>query len=366
MALDHTKDYYYSFPSHSVTDLTQASASDFITRWITHYCAPGFIFLAGTSAFLSGTRRTKGELSAFLLKRGIWLIIVEIFIINLAWRLNPAYNHITFGVLWCIGICMVLMAVVIYLPFEAILVFGLLLVFGHNTLDNISVENSNNIVKYLWSFLHEKRYVVVSDSQTISILYPIVPWIGLMALGYCIGRLFVSDFRQKVRFKYLLIIGGASIVLFFVFRVTDYYGDSQHLIDTGRGAIYNFLELLNCTKYPPSLCYILMTMGPLLILLVAIEALNVKSSVLIVFGRVPFFFYSIHIFVIHLSAILLATIGDYNWDEMGWATLPADFGFNLGSTYVAWFIIVSVLFIPCYFFNNFKRNNPDKKWLSYF
>lgn len=366
MALDHTKDYFYAFPNYSVTDLTQATVPDFLTRWITHYCAPGFIFLAGTSAFLTGTRRTKSELSVFLLKRGLWLVFIEIFIINLAWRFNPSYNHITLGVLWCIGVCMILMAAIIHIPFKGIMIFGLVLIFGHNALDFIDLNELTGFTKHLWSVLHVKQYVEVSDTQTLSVLYPIIPWVGLMALGYCFGKLFTKEFDVKTRHLAMLSIGIVSIALFFFIRLFTSYGDTLDGYTNDRGFLYFFLELLNCEKYPPSLAYLLMTMGPLILILLLFERINLQSRVFIVFGRVPFFFYIIHIFVIHGAAILVATIGDYDWSNIGWAGVPNDFGYALPGTYLAWLLIVASLYLPCYFFNKFKRNNPEKWWLSYF
>ncbi len=367
MALDHTRDYYYDFSKYGdATDLSKVPAFLFITRWVTHYCAPGFIFLAGTSAFLAGKRRTKNQLSTFLLTRGLWLIFVELFIINLAWRLNPSYGHFTFGVLWCIGLCMVLLAGIIRLPYYAILTFGLVVVFLHNLLDGVSIDGASKPVQYLWSILHQKNFFGPYNEGSISVLYPIIPWIGLMSVGYCFGKLY-TDFERKERHKWLVIIGLGSIALFFFFRLTAFYGEPKVLVQHGRGGLYDFLEVLNCTKYPPSLCYLLMTIGPLLLTLWLFEKIRLRLKPLIVFGRVPFFFYIIHIFVIHLSAFVVAHYyPESDWSTSKFGLIPGGFGFGLLGVYIAWISIVAFLYIPCYFFNRYKRNHPEKVWLSYF
>ena len=224
MALDHVRDYFHlgAF-NYDPVNMETTNPVLFFTRFITHYCAPNFIFLAGTSAFLYGVKKTKKELSKFLISRGLWLIFVEVVIMNFLWWFDISYGFVNLQVIWAIGICMVLLGLIIYLPKKLILIIGLLMVFGHNLLDGIILQGTS-FKSIIWYLLHQQNYIS-AGIRTIGITYPIVPWIGVMALGYCFGELYKSGFDVQKRKKWLLGLGIASLSMFLIFRGFNIYGD---------------------------------------------------------------------------------------------------------------------------------------------
>ncbi len=372
MALDHVRDYFhYAYFFYEPNDMAKTSAAIFFTRWITHFCAPVFLFLAGTSAFLVGERKTKKDLALFLLKRGLWLIVLETVVINFAWSFNPAYPLIRLQVIWVLGLCMIFMSAIIYLPPKIILAIGLLILFGHNLLDSIQVTG-NRLSDFLWGILHQRKRFAIGSKQ-IGTGYPFLSWLGIMALGYCAGALYKKDIDASIRKKFLLMIGGAAIILFLLFRGINRYGDMAPW-SVQRSAILSLCSFLNVTKYPPSLLYTLMTLGPALIALVILEKpLNRIGSIMIKFGRVPLFFYILHLFLIHGLAMIAVVLSGRPWTDM---VLPlnanakdapwlAGYGFSLAGTYLIWIIVVLLLYPLCKWYDQYKTDNKEKWWLSY-
>ena len=265
MALDHVRDYFHADAYlYGPLDLDKASVALFFTRWITHFCAPIFMFLAGTSAFLIGQKKTKKELSLFLLKRGLWLIFLELTLIVFGWNFDITFTNIYFIVIWALGVSMIILAGLIYLPNKLILLIGILLVAGHNLLDNIHVAG-NNLPAFGWALLHDQNFFNW-NGRNILVGYPILPWIGIMALGYCIGNLYTPGYGARKRKKTLLIIGSSAILLFVLIRLINEYGDPSHW-SLQSSVVYTFLSFIKVTKYPPSLLYALMTLGPALLFL---------------------------------------------------------------------------------------------------
>ncbi|WP_223033130.1 DUF1624 domain-containing protein [Hanstruepera marina] len=373
MALDHVRDYTntgYLFLDPTNMDTTTPSL--FFTRWITHFCAPVFVFLAGTSAFLYGSKKTsKKALSKFLFTRGLWLVFTELTIVNFAWTFDINLSLHIFQVIWAIGACMILLAGLIYLPKKALLVLGLIILFGHNLLDGITMQG-NESLSILWYFIHQQNFVVFNGGQTLMfVAYPILPWLGIMILGYCFGYFYKKDFNVAIRKKWLLILGFGSIALFIVLRYINVYGDLVPWI-VQKDSTYTFLSFMNTTKYPPSLLYTLMTLGPSMLFLYSIESVkNAITHVLVVIGRVPFFYYIIHLYVIHLVGLIGLTILGEDWREL--IMTPSRFmsgylankGFDLWVTYVVWILVVVILYPFCNMFMKYKANNKDKWWLSY-
>ena len=200
MALDHTRDYFNADAFlFDPLDLSKTTVPIFFTRWITHFCAPIFILLAGTSAFISGQRKTKKQLASFLVKRGLWLIFLELTVVNFAWFFNIHFTFFLLAVIWALGICMICLAGIIFLPRKAILWLGIILVAGHNLLDNIHFPG-NNLMDYFWSFLHEQNYFQIGNHGVL-FAYPLIPWVGVMALGYCMGELFSNNYDPVKRRK---------------------------------------------------------------------------------------------------------------------------------------------------------------------
>lgn len=364
MALDHTRDYFSNF-YHDPTDLAFTTPAMFFTRWITHYCAPVFIFLAGTSAYLSlSKKQDKKGVSFFLLKRGIWLIILELTIVRFGWLFNVDYTQTVVQVIWAIGWSMIFLAGLIHLPFSAILAIALVMIFGHNLLDGITVAGLGQDGMW-WHFIHE--FGPVSNGQyTLLVIYPIVPWIGVMAAGYCFGR--IMRYPPQQRNKLLYKIGGGAILLFVLLRAVNIYGD-PHPWAVQQTPIMTVLSFLNCTKYPPSLLYLLMTLGPAIILMPVLEKMqNGVGRFFKVFGTVPLFYYILHIYLIHFMAMLGATMLNVPLDyftetEKIFAPKPG-WGYGLPGVYLAWAIAVLLLYYPCRWFMKVKQQHK-KWWLSY-
>ncbi|MEP6947794.1 MAG: heparan-alpha-glucosaminide N-acetyltransferase domain-containing protein [Ginsengibacter sp.] len=372
MALDHVRDYFHSSAFvYSPTDLSQTTTAIFFTRWITHFCAPVFVFLAGTSAYLYGAKKNKKQLSLFLFTRGLWLVIAELFIVTLEWTFNPSYPFFNLQVIWAIGISMIFLSAIIYMNKYLIFITGILLIAAHNLLDNIHVQG-NGIASFLWALLHEKGNFTFRNFS-FSILYPVLPWIGVMAVGYVFGTLYKPFYNPKKRQRILLLSGYGAIILFIISRAGNFYGDAAHW-SMQKNGLFTLLSFLNVTKYPPSFLYILMTLGPALIFLSLSEkSLNRLTSKITIYGRVPMFYYLAHIFLIHLLAIIGAIISGYQWPDMILSTRVnaapelQGYGFNLIAVYILWIGLIFFLYPFCKWFDNYKRTNQSTKWwLSYF
>jgi uncharacterized membrane protein len=370
MALDHVRDYFHADAFlFNPLDLSNTNVPLFFTRWITHFCAPVFVFLAGTSAFLVGSRKGKAELSSFLLKRGLWLLVLEFTVINIAWFFNFEFSLIALTVIWALGIGMIALAGAIHLPFKAILVIGIVLVAGHNLLDPLKMTGTN-APAILWSLLHEFKGFQL-DPFFLFVGYPILPWTGIMLLGYCFGTLYLKDTDASYRKLILLQTGIGMIVAFVVIRLVNVYGDPSPW-SVQQSGIFTLLSFLNVTKYPPSLDYILVTLGPALVFLALSENLRGRiSQYVIALGRVPMFYYITHLYLIHIVAVVAALATGFEFSDMIFSTWVTDspnlrgYGFNLGITYLIWISIVLALFPICLWYDRYKTRNKDKWWLSY-
>ncbi len=371
MALDHVRDYFHygSFFSNP-TNLETTTPFLFFTRFITHYCAPVFIFLAGTAAFLYGSKKTRTSLFKFLFTRGLWLIFLEIIVNNFLWWFDVTYSFITLQVIWAIGFSMICLSLLIYLPKKIILGIGLLIIAFHNLLDNFTVEGSN-FSSIIWYLLHQSQFLQINETRSIIFVYPTIPWIGLMALGYCFGTFYTTNYNSEKRKKWLLKLGISAIVLFFIIRGINVYGDLSPW-SIQKNTTYTILSFFNVTKYPPSLAYILITIGPSLLFLYFIE--NIKNSItnfLVVFGRVPLFYYFLHILVIHVFAIIGIVLFGGNWQDMILTSEAfnsgslATYGYPLWVVYLVWAIVIAILYPISKKYMIYKANNKDKWWLSY-
>lgn len=365
MALDHTRDYFTNFYGDP-TDLTTATTSMFFTRWITHFCAPVFIFLAGTSAYLSlAKKQNKKEASLFLLKRGIWLIIVEFTLVRTGWFYNFDYSLVVVQVIWAIGISMIFLSVLIQLPYKLILTIGLLMIFGHNLLDGLTAT-PDSFGATVWLFLHQGGMASLWAGNTTVIIYPIIPWIGVMATGYCFGKLLQQE--KHKRNKSLYLIGGSAIVLFIILRTINIYGDPTPW-DVQDSTLKTILSFINVEKYPPSLLYLLITLSISILSMPLLEVWSGRvERFFTVFGRVPMFYYIAHIYLIHLIAIVWAffkhvPVYYFTDNNMMFAAKP-DWGFSLPVVYTVWIAVVLLLYFPCLWFMYIKLNHR-KWWLSY-
>lgn len=367
MALDHVRDYFhYSAFLYDPADPSHTTLPIFFSRWITHFCAPAFSFLAGLSAFLVGRRKSKRELSSFLLKRGLWLVIIEMTIVNFGWFFDIYFKSPGLLVIWALGISMTAIAGLIHLPRKAILVFSVAVIFGHNLLDNIHFPNNA-----LWSIFHEPGFFQLTKGVEFTILYPIIPWIAVMSLGYYFGSFYELSMEGSKRKRLFNVIGVSALILFVVIRFVNQYGDptpwqEYHNISK------DLISFLNPAKYPPSLQYLLMTLGGTFLFLANTE--NLKGRIVdffTVFGRVPFFYYILHIYLIHLVAMVFASLSGYGWQIMilpDWITeIPTlkGYGFSLWVVYVVWLGVIILLYPLCKRFDRYKQSHREKWWLSY-
>jgi uncharacterized membrane protein len=365
MALDHVRDYFHADAYlFNPTDLSKTNVLLFFTRWVTHFCAPVFVFLAGTSAFMIGIRKGKKELSAFLFKRGMWLIFLEFTVINFSWFFNVHFSFMALTVIWGLAVGMIILAAIIHLPYKMIITIGLLLVAGHNLFD--SFHPTTNV----WALLHDPR-IFPFGYFTIFTGYPILPWTGIMLLGYCFGTFYKPAIDQTWRKKILLQLGSALILLFVVIRLINIYGDPSPW-SAQPTSLFTFLSFINVTKYPPSLLYVLITLGSAFIFLGVSENFKSKlSQYVIALGRVPMFYYIVHIYVIHILALMAALLTGFHVFDMVFTTWVTDsvklkgYGFGLGLVYVVWIAIVLGLYPLCLWYDRYKMNHKEKWWLSY-
>jgi uncharacterized membrane protein len=373
MALDHTRDYFHYGAVHGLDplDLNATTVPIFLTRWVTHYCAPVFMFLAGTGAFLSTTRgRSKRELSWFLVTRGLWLVALDLTLVQWAgWSFQFTPEFLLGAVLWALGWSMVTLAALIHLPMRAIVTIAAIMILGHNALDGIKPEAFGSFA-WLWKILHAGGPVELWKGTVLWAGYPLIPWIGVMAAGYGLGSVLVREREERRRI--VLRIGLAATAAFIVLRFTNLYGDAREWAPHARPG-FGLLSFLHCTKYPPSLCYLLMTLGPALVLLSWLDRkLPRAAGIVSVFGRVPMFYYLLHIPLIHALAIAVERT---RFDATPWlfglpfgphdTPVPANAGFGLFWVYVATAVVLALLYPLCRWFAGVKRRRRDW-WVSYF
>ena len=369
MALDHSRDFFhYGHPNPA--DLTVTTPLLFFTRWITHFCAPAFVFLSGISAYIAGTRRTKKELSLFLIKRGLWLIVVELVLITFAITLNPGYNVLILQVLWAIGGSMVLLGLLVWLPLPVIGIIGAVIFFGHNIpgLEKASAVNDTLAGKLLLSG-HQRDYWQLDTDHKLNIAYALLPWTGVMIIGYVFGSLYQRSFDAVRRKKTLLYSGLGLLVLFLVFRYFNIYGDPSPW-SVQKSTALSIISFFNVSKYPCSLLYLCMTLGVSLVILSCTEKISNKfAAMLIIYGNVPFFYYLCHWYWIKLLNIVAFYAAGYNNSQVVNPNhrnrfQPDDFGYSLFWVYVVWLVVAVALYIPCRWYFNYKRTHTNW-WLSY-
>jgi uncharacterized membrane protein len=359
MALDHVR-AYFSDVRFDPLDPTQTNALLYTTRWITNLCAPTFILLAGVSAYLMGRRITKGALTRSLVTRGLWLIVLECTVVTLAWTFSVRYEMgAILQVIWAIGVSMIVLGALVRLPPLVVGAIGLAICAGHNLLDWVTPEMFGS-ASWLWKLLHVKA----GPTGPVFIYYPLIPWVGLMAVGYALGK--VYDLDSARRNQLLVAFGAGAVALFFALRFINGYGDTQPWsaqADFGR----TVMAFLNVQKYPPSLDYLLITGGLALLLLVAFERVRgVFADILQTFGRVPLFFYVLHIALAHLAAGLVALWMGFGTAVLGgfFLTIPQNWGIGLTGVYAAWLFVVATLYPACLWFADLKDRRKDW-WLYY-
>jgi uncharacterized membrane protein len=370
MALDHTRDFFHKAAwIDEPTNLATTTPILFFTRWITHLCAPIFVFLAGAGAYFQSLRKSKKQLSDFLIKRGLWLLFIEIVVINFAFSFDVHYTMIALQTIWSIGISMIVLGLMVWLPFRAILAIGFIIVFGHNALDFYE-RNLKASPGWWYDLLHHQGFYKLWGNHNLLILYPFLSWSGLMMLGYCFGKLYLQYEGDK-RKKALLWLGFGVIAFFVVLRYTNKYGDPDPW-STQKSSVFTFLSFMNVHKYPPSLLYMCATVGiGILFLAFAGNVKNRVTKFITVYGRVPFFYYVLHFLLIHLiSSICYLARGHTFAEGLKPTGLPTLFvapgeGYSLFTVYIIWICVVLSLYPVCKWFSDYKQRHREKWWLSY-
>jgi uncharacterized membrane protein len=350
MALDHTRDFFGA-GGFDPRDVTEPAL--FLTRWITHYCAPTFIFLSGLSAFLYGRGRSLAETSRFLFTRGLWLIFIEFTIVRLAWSFELGFGDTFAGVLWVIGASMVVLAALVWLPRRARVTLALAMIAGHNLFDGLEPP-ALGAAAPVWRVLHQPGAIHLADGVRFYVLYPLIPWIGVMAAGYALGP--VMQLGSDERRHALLKLGAAITIGFVLLRATNLYGDPAAWT-AQETWLATLLSFLNCEKYPPSLLFLMMTLGPALMLLGAFEhARGALARILAVFGQVPFFFYVVHIYLIHALAVATGLA------MTGAVSSRPEIGLSLACIYLVWLIAIVLLYPLCRWFAEIKARGRAWWW----
>jgi uncharacterized membrane protein len=366
MALDHTRDFLHASAYHfSPEDLTKTYGFLFFTRWITHFCAPVFVFLAGVSVRLSaGKRPGLAAVSRHLVARGLWLVFIELTVMEVAWTFNFRYQLVALQVIWVIGWTMILLAGLIWLPTRLVAVISVAMILAHNLFDRVALPG-------FWTILHRPALLKLG-SEHVFVLYPLIPWIGVLWAGYCFAPIFKLE--EERRRRILVRLGLTLTAAFFLLRWLNLYGDPQHW-SIQRTLELTVISFFRTSKYPPSLIYLLMTLGPAFLALGWMDRVRVSEhNPLRVFGRVPMFYYLCHFYLIHAVALLLSVLrygrADYFTHLPGALiglpdpAFPQDWGCNLAMVYLFWLAIVATLYFPCRWYLDVKRRS-GAWWLSY-
>ena len=364
MALDHTRDFFGK-TGFNPTDPANTTVPLFFTRWITHICAPVFFLLTGTGAYLSLRRKSKHELSQFLFTRGLWLIFLELVLFRcFGFQFNFDYHMTLLNVLWALAWSMIVLSALVYLPASLVTTFGVVMIASHNLLDSFRSSNP------LWSILHSPNFILAGPQHFVFVAYPLIPWVGVTAAGYGLGQIY--SWASGRRRTFLLRVGVGLTTAFVVLRGLNYYGDPVRWT-TQKAAAFTVLSFLNTNKYPPSLLFLLMTLGPTMLFLWAVDGGTPRFlRPALVFGKVPMFYFLLHMPLIHLLAVIVcyARYGQVHWmfesPNLGKfpITPPPGWGFSLPVVYLLWAFVVIALYPACRWFAALKQRRSDP-WLSY-
>lgn len=360
MALDHIRDYV-SRDHFQPEDLSRGSAALFATRWFTHFCAPAFFLLAGTGIGLSRGMNDRAALSRFLATRGLWLLVLDLVITPVLWQFGPPPIPALALTLWALGWSMIVMALVIHVDTRIVLFTALVLIAGHNLFDGLKVTTPG--LSQLWSFLHARGFLVPG---ALIVVYPLIPWVAVMALGYVLAALYRGDAAR--RRSILLWAGSGAVLLFVVLRLMNGYGNPTQWA-WQRSPALTVASFLNVTKQAPSLMFLAMTLGPIFVLLALTErARGPVAEWLAVYGRVPLVYYVLHIAVSHLVALPLPFIQGGEWMRLGILTdiesFPDWYGLGLPGVYLYWGLVVALCYYPCRWWARLKATRTDW-WLRY-
>ena len=366
MTLDHSRDFFH-YPGHPPLNLQTTTVVLFFTRWITHFCAPTFVFLSGVSAYLAGQKRTKKELSVFLIKRGLWLMLSDLLIISLLFTFDLQYHLLVLEVLWATGFGMIILGLLIWTPIPLILALALIIIGGHNLFDYYQLPHNSvpgNLITIFFTALG--AFIPLNATRTIVFLYAVIPWTGAILLGYVFGSLYKTNYDAKKRQSTLLLSGVSFIALFLILRIINHYGDpSPWRIQPNVG--YSILSFINTTKQSPSLLFFAMTMGPVMLLLSYAEKVSTKIiAVCGLYGNVPYFYFIIHFCLLRLINIMLILIEGLPIKSTEGALVwqSPNFGHSLWIVYLIWIVVVLSMYYPCKLYGQYKQTH-SQWWLSF-
>ncbi len=372
MALDHVRDLLH-MPAltQNPTDLATTTPAIFMTRWITYLCAPTFVFLSGTSAYLSLRKRNttgdnEGTARRFLLKRGVVLILLELTVVNFAFWFDIHFQSLLIQVIYAIGGGLIILSILAKFPAKWVGITGLVIVFGHNVLQLVPAF-TNPAAKLGWALLFRTDFFPVSPTFAFVVAYPLIPWLGILLIGFACGQLMERPVEQRK--SIILRAGLGALISFVLLRFLNIYGDPAPWIAWKTG-LFTFLSFINVTKYPPSLLYALVTLGLMLVFLSAIDGKdNAFTRWMTVYGKVPMFYYIIHWYLVHLSMIAMALLQGYSFADLPAGPLnfgrPASAGISLCLVYVVWFGLVILLYPLCKWYGRYKVDHPEIGWLRY-
>ncbi len=366
MALDHARGYLHlNALYYQATDLATTTPGLFFTRWITHFCAPTFVFLAGTSAYLSGRKKTLPQLSKFLLTRGLWLLILEITVINFAFWFDITFSTIVFQVIWAIGCSMVVLSGLVWVGPRWVLGLGVAIVIGHNLLDPVTFREGTP-AHVVWSVLHQPAVISLWEPVKLWVMYPVLPWIGVMCLGYAFGQVYSEKISAELRKRHLGRLGWGAIAGFLLLRGINTYGDPAAW-SVQKEMLFTLMAFVNTTKYPPSLLYLLMTLGPALLLLHALEGKQTKVMRFFrVYGQVPLFYYILHFYVLHTLSVLSLLAAGIAWQVLDFqqhpAGIPPGKGLPLGIVHLLWLLVVLLFYPLCRWYHRFRSRQTSPFW----
>jgi uncharacterized membrane protein len=366
MTLDHSRDFLH-YPGPSPLNMQTTTVILFFTRWITHFCAPTFVFLSGVSVYLAGQRRSKKELGMFLLKRGAWLILSDVLIISLLFTFDLQYHILVLEVLTAIGFGMIVLALLIRAPLSVIAAIALIIICGHNIIDYLPVPINGLSGSLITLFLTAVGATIpIGGNRVIVELYALIPWSGAILLGYVFGSLYKTGFNTEKRQKMLMLSGLSFIGVFIGLRLINHYGDPAPWT-IQRDTAHTILSFLNATKQPPSLLFLSMTLGPVMILLSLAEKISNRfTAVCEVYGNVPYFYFIVHLCLLRLINIVLILVEGIPMKSPGLPLVwqAPGFGHPLWAVYLFWIAVVTLLYYPCRWYGNYKRTHTQW-WLSF-
>jgi uncharacterized membrane protein len=360
MALDHARDFFHIDAFRfSPEDFHQSNLPLFFTRWITHLCAPLFLLLAGISISLYQEKKSTAETSSYVFFRGLWLVLLELTIIRFAWHFSMDAHYIMGAVIWVIGWSMVLMALFVYLPKKLAGILAVLILVLHNTMDHVVFDQSIT-TQLIWSFLHVASKTIITDQFFVFILYPLLPALAVMLLGYFMGKWYTKDFPAQKRFYYLLAVGMGCVMVFILLRFANGYGDLKQFAfqESTAQSIMSFFDV---SKYPFSLHYCLATLGIGFILLALTEKIQGKlSAILSTFGQVPMFYYILHLYFFHTLSVFLFSLTNPDsheqWMDLGHRT---SIGYSLPVVYGIWILSCVLFFFLCKQYGAYKKTHRN-------